>query len=69
MRTVATLLALFASAASATRGLALTPPLGWSSWTSYGCSVTGANLSNSADLLVSSSLAKAGYDIIHVDDW
>jgi len=53
--------------ASATRGVATTPPMGWSSWTSFACSVTGADLANASDIMVSSGLAKH-YNILHVDD-
>lgn len=74
LRFAAALVALLACAAAltvpaaATRGVALTPPMGWSSWTSYGCDVTGQDLTDAAKALVSTGLAAAGFDIVHVDD-
>lgn len=40
---------------------------GWSSWTSYGCSVTGEDLVNASKIMASTGLSKV-YTILHVDD-
>lgn len=71
-------LAVAALAAAAPNGLARTPPLGWMSWQSFRCDVDCAEypddcISESlyrgqADALVSSGLAAAGYNTIHLDD-
>jgi alpha-galactosidase len=49
-------------------GLALTPPMGWNSWYQYRCGVTQAEVLANAQALVSSGLAKLGYDYVNLDD-
>jgi len=49
-------------------GLALTPPMGWNSWTSFGCGVTAADLLDTATFFTTSGLAAAGYTYINTDD-
>jgi alpha-galactosidase len=49
-------------------GLALTPPMGFNSWTAVGCGVSDAFLRGIADFVVSSGLAAAGYHYINTDD-
>jgi alpha-galactosidase len=47
---------------------ALTPPLGWNSWNSFGCGVTEAQIRQAADAMVSSGMRDAGYQYVVVDD-
>ena len=49
-------------------GLALTPPLGWNDWNSYGCNVSESLIKQTADKIVSSGLAAAGYQYVNIDD-
>src|SRR5690348_2250512 len=67
-------LALFSSAphqptARAAPGSpAVTPPLGWNSWNSFGCGITEAQVRQAADAMVSSGMRDAGYRYVVVDD-
>ncbi|MEU9229924.1 RICIN domain-containing protein [Streptomyces massasporeus] len=47
---------------------ALTPPLGWNSWNSFGCGITEAQVRQAADAMVSTGLKGAGYQYVVVDD-
>ncbi|GAB2744627.1 glycoside hydrolase family 27 protein [Streptomyces bullii] len=47
---------------------ALTPPLGWNSWNSFGCGITEAQVREAADAMVSSGMKAAGYQYVVVDD-
>ncbi|MFC9916525.1 glycoside hydrolase family 27 protein [Streptomyces sp. NPDC127197] len=47
---------------------ALTPPLGWNSWNSFGCGITEAQVREAADAMVSSGMRDAGYRYVVVDD-
>ncbi|MEU2225934.1 ricin-type beta-trefoil lectin domain protein [Streptomyces sp. NPDC018347] len=47
---------------------ALTPPLGWNSWNSFGCGITEAQVHQAADAMVSSGMKAAGYQYVVVDD-
>jgi alpha-galactosidase len=49
-------------------GLALTPPMGWNDWNAYGCNVSESLVKQTADKLVSSGLAAAGYQYVNIDD-
>ncbi|MCX5208790.1 alpha-galactosidase [Kitasatospora sp. NBC_00240] len=49
-------------------GVATTPPMGWNTWNSFGCSINEQLIRTSADLLVSSGMKDAGYDTVIVDD-
>jgi alpha-galactosidase len=48
--------------------LALTPPMGWNSWYSYGANVNRTDIKTSADAMVSSGLTRHGYQYINIDD-
>jgi hypothetical protein len=54
--------ALYPSAAG------LTPPMGWNSWNHYACNVSDELIRSTARTIVSSGLAKAGYEYINIDD-
>jgi uncharacterized repeat protein (TIGR01451 family) len=59
-----------APAASASdNGLALTPPLGWSSWSFIRRTPTADAIKAQADAMVSSGLAKVGYQYVNLDDF
>ncbi len=49
-------------------GLALTPPMGWNDWNAYGCNVSETLVKQTADKIVSSGLAGAGYQYVNIDD-
>ncbi|WP_250562204.1 glycoside hydrolase family 27 protein [Sphaerisporangium fuscum] len=57
-----------ASARALPDGQALTPPMGWNDWNAYGCGVSEALVKQTADKLVSSGLAAAGYRYVNIDD-
>ncbi|XP_065868765.1 alpha-galactosidase 1-like [Euphorbia lathyris] len=48
--------------------LALTPPMGWSSWNHFNCRINETIVKQTADALVSTGLAKLGYQYINIDD-
>lgn len=48
--------------------LAATPPLGWNSWNTFGCDINEKLIRDTADLMVSSGMAAAGYQYVNVDD-
>lgn len=47
---------------------AVTPPLGWNSWNSFGCGVTEDMVRQAADAMVDSGMRDAGYEYVVVDD-
>ena len=49
-------------------GTAATPPMGWSSWNAFRVDITEQKVLASAQVIVDSGLAKAGYRNINVDD-
>ncbi|MBP5910286.1 alpha-galactosidase [Streptomyces sp. LBUM 1478] len=56
------------SAEAAPGSPALTPPLGWNSWNSFGCGITEAQVRQATDAMVSSGMREAGYRYVVVDD-
>jgi alpha-galactosidase len=50
------------------RGLALRPPMGWSSWNKFAERVDDKSVREIADALVSSGLRDAGYVYVNIDD-
>lgn len=62
---------LFFSAISSAQkfpDLALTPPMGWNSWNTFGCNVDEKLIREMADAMVSSGMKDAGYEYINIDD-
>ncbi|MDP9869940.1 MULTISPECIES: lectin [Streptosporangium] len=49
-------------------GLARTPPMGWNDWNSFGCDVGESLIRQTADTMVSSGMAAAGYKYVNIDD-
>ncbi|MER5475859.1 lectin [Streptomyces sp. NPDC002734] len=47
---------------------ALTPPMGWNSWNSFGCQITESQVRQAAEAMVSSGMRDAGYKYVVVDD-
>src|SRR6185312_13895749 len=53
---------------SVSKGLALTPPMGWNTWNKFGCNVSDELVRGAADAMVSSGMKDAGYQYIVIDD-
>ncbi|WJX34518.1 Alpha-galactosidase 3 [Trifolium repens] len=51
-----------------TNGLALTPQMGWNSWNFFACNINETLIKETADALISTGLAKLGYDYVNIDD-
>jgi alpha-galactosidase len=48
--------------------LALTPPMGWSSWNAWGAAVDENKIRQAVDAMIDSDLAGLGYKYINIDD-
>ncbi|MFG1811867.1 NPCBM/NEW2 domain-containing protein [Streptomyces sp. NPDC049040] len=55
-------------AAALDNGLAITPPMGFNDWNSFGCNVNEQLIKDTADYFVSSGLKAAGYQYVNIDD-
>lgn len=52
-----------------TPDLALTPPMGWNSWNTFGCdNINEKVVRDAADAMVSTGMKQAGYEYIIIDD-
>ncbi|MEV6039024.1 hypothetical protein AB0L65_48330 [Nonomuraea sp. NPDC052116] len=51
-------------AAALDNGLARTPQMGWNDWNSFGCNVNDSLIRQTADAMVSSGMAAAGYTYV-----
>lgn len=60
----ALVLARLPGGAAMDNGLAMTPPMGWSTWNTFRCNISEALIRQSAESLVSSGLAAAGYKCV-----
>ncbi|XP_051142878.1 alpha-galactosidase 3-like [Andrographis paniculata] len=49
-------------------GLANTPQMGWNSWNYFACDINEEVIRETADALVSTGLAKLGYNYVNIDD-
>src|SRR6266850_4423973 len=49
-------------------GLALTPPLGWSSWNNFGEDINEQLLTETIDAMVANGMREAGYVFVNLDD-
>ena len=49
-------------------GLALTPPMGWNSWNSFGGNISQQAIFETADAMVATGLKAAGYEYLVIDD-
>jgi alpha-galactosidase len=48
--------------------VAATPPMGWNSWNTFGCSPSESLIKGVADTFVSSGMAAVGYQYVNIDD-
>jgi alpha-galactosidase len=62
------LTAAAAPARALDNGLARTPPMGWNPWYRFGCAVNEQLITQTADAIVSSGMAAAGYRYVNLDD-
>lgn len=53
---------------SVSKGLALTPPMGWNTWNKFACNVSDELVRGMADAMVKSGMKDAGYQYIVIDD-
>src|SRR5215475_14394276 len=58
----------FGQASAVSKGLALTPPMGWNSWNKFGCDVSDELVRAMADAMVKTGMKDAGYQYIVIDD-
>jgi alpha-galactosidase len=58
----------FAQDTSVSKGLALTPPMGWNTWNKFACNVSDELVRGMADAMVKSGMKDAGYQYIVIDD-
>ena len=49
-------------------GLAITPPMGWSSWNVFHCNYTETDIMGIADTMVRNGMLSAGYRYLNIDD-
>ncbi|XP_047957090.1 alpha-galactosidase 3-like [Salvia hispanica] len=49
-------------------GLGITPQMGWNSWNFFACDINEKVIKETADALVTTGLAKLGYDYVNIDD-
>jgi alpha-galactosidase len=49
-------------------GLALTPPMGFNDWNSFGCNIDAQDFRDVADYIVAHGLKDAGYEYVNIDD-
>jgi alpha-galactosidase len=49
------------------KGLAMTPPMGWSSWNNYRTEVNEEDTRRTADAMVATGLKDAGYEYVDID--
>ena len=52
----------------ADNGLVRTPPMGWNSWNKFAGRITADDVRTMADAMISSGMAKAGYNYVNIDD-
>ena len=55
-------------AAPRSNGLALTPPLGWSSWNNFGEDISEQLVVETIDAMVANGMRDAGYVYVNLDD-
>lgn len=63
-----TVVAGTSSAQALDNGLAMTPPMGFNDWNSFGCDIHAQDFYDMADLFVETGLRDAGYEYINIDD-
>jgi alpha-galactosidase len=58
----------FAQENAVSKGVALTPPMGWNTWNKFACNVSDELVRGMADAMVKSGMKDAGYQYIVIDD-
>ncbi|KAG6513758.1 alpha-galactosidase 1-like [Zingiber officinale] len=58
----------FVKVESLANGLGSTPPMGWNSWNHFSCQINETLIKETADAMVSTGLAKLGYQYVNIDD-
>ncbi|HEX8631198.1 MAG TPA: ricin-type beta-trefoil lectin domain protein [Catenuloplanes sp.] len=61
-------LVLASPALALDNGLARTPQMGWNDWNTFGCNINETLVRQTADVMVSSGMAAAGYRYVNIDD-
>ncbi|MFF1818656.1 NPCBM/NEW2 domain-containing protein [Kribbella sp. NPDC058245] len=56
------------AAVQAKPDIASTPPMGWNSWNTFACNINEGLIRDTADAMVSSGMAAAGYKYVNIDD-
>jgi alpha-galactosidase len=60
--------AIFAQENAVSKGLALTPPMGFNTWNKFACNVSDELVRGMADAMVKSGMKDAGYQYVVIDD-
>jgi alpha-galactosidase len=68
LTTIPLVLVVTSPARALENGLSRTPALGWNTWNAFGCDVSEQLIRQSADVMVSSGMAAAGYQYVNIDD-
>ncbi len=58
----------YAQDSAVSKGLALTPPMGWNTWNKFACNVSDELVRGMADAMVKSGMKDAGYQYVVIDD-
>jgi alpha-galactosidase len=56
------------SGGAASQAVGATPPMGWNSWNTFGCSPSETLVKGIADAMVSNGMAAVGYQYVNIDD-
>ena len=59
---------MFAQENTVSKGLALTPPMGWNTWNKFACNVSEELVRGMADAIVKSGMKDTGYQYVVIDD-
>jgi alpha-galactosidase len=68
LATLGSLTAVSPAQSDVSKGLALTPPMGWNTWNKFACNVSDELVRGMADAMVKSGMKDAGYQYIVIDD-
>jgi alpha-galactosidase len=55
-------------ASALTNGLALTAPMGWNDWNTFGCGISDSIVRQTADTMATNGMKAAGYQFVNIDD-
>jgi alpha-galactosidase len=68
LATLGSLTAVSLAQSEISKGLALTPPMGWNTWNKFACNVSDELVRGMADAMVKSGMKDAGYQYVVIDD-